>query len=826
MSHTFELLAPAGGPEQLRAALAAGADALYLGFGHHFNARRGAVSFDDETFAAACRQAHLAGARVYVTVNVVIKTDEMTRALALVRRAWLLGADAFIIQDWGLLDEVRRRWPQIEVHVSTQANVHDARGVAWCRERWGVERVTLSRELSLPEIGRISREGVELEGFAHGALCFCYSGICMMSSLGGGRSAHRGGWAQPCRLPYDVVDASGALVGPTGTRPLCPKDYCTVDRLDELAQAGLSSLKLEGRLKAPDYVHAVVRAYRSALDEREGAATELSPAQRERLLRRAFNRDFTSAYLDGASDNAMMSYERSNNRGELVGTVVATRDLGSSRVWRGGSNGGRERSRKVTRAEVDVLLDAPVGKGDLLEVRPVDDPSQFLTTNASRDAQVGEVLTCRTPRPMDPGCPVRVIRSQAALDAAVRVARSDIPRKRTVDVRVEARLGEPFVVELRCVDDERLVARAEGPVVEPARTRPLTREDLIEHVGRMGGSAVEPRSFEVVLDEGCGLSFAQVHSVRAEACRHLVDSILAPYAARELSQTPTPTRVANEALRRAAALAEAPVAAPEVCALVAGPAAARAARAAGATRLYANAGAPAPAGGAEDMQVVPVLDEVCREGDHARLDRWMMPGKAVAVGNVSELALAAAAGALPEVRGCIPVHNTSALVALEEAGACGLWLSPEVSLAEIAEVTRGARVPVGIAVRGRTRAMTSEHCVLQVAGRCIHNCAACSLRARDLRLRNDKGDLFPVRTDLQGRSRIYASRPLDATPEIPALMEAGVRRFLVDATLLTPEQAAEATREVVAQLARAEQGEEPLARLAGHTSGHLLQPIS
>ncbi len=182
-----ELLAPAGGPEQFNAALAAGADAIYCALGSDFNARRGAHNFNYETFGRACRDAHLVGCRVYVTVNVVIRTDEMPRALALVRKAWLLGADAFIIQDWGLLMEVRRRFPQMECHVSTQANVHDARGVAWCRDL-GVGRVTLSRELSVDEIAMIAREGVELEGFGHGALCFCYSGVCMMSSLKGNRS--------------------------------------------------------------------------------------------------------------------------------------------------------------------------------------------------------------------------------------------------------------------------------------------------------------------------------------------------------------------------------------------------------------------------------------------------------------------------------------------------------------------------------------------------------------------------------------------------------------------------------------------------------------
>ena len=132
--------------------------------------------------------------------------------LELVRRAWRLGADAFIIQDWGLMAEIRRRWPEVETHVSTQANVHDARGVAWCRDVWGADRVTLSRELSLAEISRIAEEGVELECFGHGALCFCYSGVCLMSSMNGGRSANRGLCAQPCRLPYDLIDEDGNVM--------------------------------------------------------------------------------------------------------------------------------------------------------------------------------------------------------------------------------------------------------------------------------------------------------------------------------------------------------------------------------------------------------------------------------------------------------------------------------------------------------------------------------------------------------------------------------------------------------------------------------------
>ena len=825
-----ELLAPAGGPEPFNAALAAGADAIYCGLGNDFNARRGARNFTDETFRAACRSAHLAGARVYVTMNVAVSTDELPRVLELARRAWVLGADALIIQDWGLLAEVRRTWPQIETHVSTQANVHDARGVAWCRDL-GVNRVTLSRELSLPEIARISQEGVELECFGHGALCFCYSGVCMMSSLAGGRSANRGLCAQPCRLPYDLVDETGRVVSAPGrTRPLCPKDYCTMDDLAEMRDAGVGSLKVEGRMKAPDYVYSVVSAYRGALEAlASGDEDGTADAMRHRQLRRAFNRDFTDSYLFGTADDGMMSYERSNNRGELVGDVISSHKLEDSLVRHGGGDGGRTRTRRLTRADVSLHLTAPVGEGDLLELRPLDDPSQFLTVFAHGDAAAGETITCRASRPMPVGSTVRVIRSRLAMDAAADAAARDVPRKRRVTVRVVARIGSPFTVEL-ATEDGRASARAEGPVVEKARTKAVTLEDLIEHVGRMGQSPFEPVSFDVDMDEGCGMGFSSVHGVRAEACRLLEEELLRTYAAREDATAQAPSA---ECVRTRLALvrAETGIARPtpetsvaaEACALVATPESAEAALAAGASRVYATA--DDLASGTWPQGVIPWLDEVCREGDHDHLDPWVRPGKPVGVGNVSELALAHGLGALPEVRACVPVHNESTVVALEAAGAAGLWLSSELTLDEVCALARFSSVPVGLVVTGRARAMTSEHCVLSTTGACAHDCTRCPQRARRFSLRDIDGNLLPVRTDIHGRSRIWAAHPLDATPQAAELVSSGVTRLMADATLLSPAETAFSVERVVRAIVAVREGRRPAPRMQGATSGHLFTGI-
>lgn len=784
-----ELLAPAGGPEPFAAALAAGADAIYCGMGS-FNARRKATNFTDEAFEQACRAAHLAGSRVYVTVNIVIKESEMSDALQLIHRCSTLGADAFIIQDWGLFFEVKRTMPSIETHISTQANIHDDRGTLWCREQ-GADRVTLSRELSIDEIAAIhdAAPDVDLEVFSHGAICFCYSGLCLLSSFAmAGRSANRGMCAQPCRLPYELIDENGRALSPAGReRALCPRDTNTSQLVRRLYDAGAASLKLEGRMKAPDYVYSIVDVYRHQIDDMlaDVSTSKDEDAARQRQLKRCFNRDFTHAYQDGTSGDEMMSYERSNNRGQIVGTVLGSRP--ANRDVRGLKPDDRRRRAAIARIE----LFEPVGKGDLLELRHDNEFDQFLTTIAADDAAAGDVIECRVPRSMPEGCRVRVIRSQRAIDAA----------------------------------GAALTATATGFTVEAAKTRAVEASDLVEHVGRMGSSPFEAASFEVALDEGCGMGFSAVHKVRAAACKALEEAILAPYAERaktlELPAIVTSdSRPAPEHYRDE----------PQICATVTSLEAAEAARAEGATRIYMTTDAldAAKLSPADTFEqgIVPVLDEICRAVDHERVDPWINAGATVAVGNISELAVASQAGATAEVRSCLPVHNTPCMEALAERGAGAFWLSPEITLDEIVSLGATAPAALGITVFGRPRVMTSEHCILQVANGCIHDCANCRLRARKLSLKNIDGKVMPVRTDIHGRSRLYDAYPIDLTPQVPQLLDAGVRRLMVDGTLLETDEVGRAVARVRRAVEAAYASRKPAARLRGATSGCMFVGIS
>ena len=811
-----ELLAPAGGPEPFYAALAAGADAIYCGMGS-FNARRKADNFTDESFEAACRAAHLAGSRVYVTVNIVIKDEEMSEALSLVDRCWRLGADAFIIQDWGLFFEIRRLMPEVETHISTQANIHDARGTAWCKEA-GADRVTLSRELSIDEIAIIhDAVDIELEVFSHGAICFCYSGVCLLSSFTSrGRSANRGMCAQPCRLPYELIDETGRSWSKPGReRALCPRDTCTADKLPRLLDAGAHALKLEGRMKAPDYVHSIVSAYRAQLDDilADREISDETAQARYRQLKRCFNRDFTSEYQEGRSGDEMMSYERSNNRGQIVGEVLGSKPLGNTK-------GLKPDDKRRRAAWTKLRLSEPVSKGDLLELRHDDEFDQFLTAIAPEDALAGDIIECRTARPMPAGALVRLIRSQAALDAAEAALKRPVARKRAVDVRVVAHLGQPFTVELTCIDDPALSGRAEGFTVESAKTRAVSAEDLVEHVGRMGSSPFEAISFDIQLDEGCGMGFSAVHKVRAAACEALERSILAPYAERVNHLMVQSDPVCPADLNDLG----------EVCALVTSLNAAAAARKAGAARVYMTvddllAEGLSPASCSAEG-VIPVLDEVSRELDHERLDPWFTPGAPAAVGTISELALGAEIGSVVELRSCIPVHNVPCMRELAARGAHAAWLSPELTLAEIERIApQRGEMTLGLMVLGVPRVMTSEHCILQVAGACIHDCANCRLRARDFKLKNIDGRMLPVRTGLNGRSNLYDGVQLDATPQIPQLLRAGVTRFLVDGTLMNIDMLSRSVARTNRALEAARSGRTPDKRLPGTSSGCLFQGV-
>lgn len=265
----LELLAPCGDWEAFMAAVENGADAVYVG-GKLFNARQYASNFDEEKIKEVIHYAHVRDVNVYQTMNILISDSEMREALKALERSYLAGIDGVIVQDIGLASLIRKLYPDLALHASTQMTVYNLQGVKLLEEL-GFKRVVLARELSLEEIQYITENtSLEVEVFVHGALCVCYSGQCLMSSIIGGRSGNRGKCAQPCRLPYQLLEVGegSGLPQRKANRGyfMSPKDLCSVDILDKIIKSGVKSLKIEGRMKSAEYVATVVRIYRKYLD--------------------------------------------------------------------------------------------------------------------------------------------------------------------------------------------------------------------------------------------------------------------------------------------------------------------------------------------------------------------------------------------------------------------------------------------------------------------------------------------------------------------------------------------------------------------------------
>lgn len=315
----LELLAPAGSLKTLKAVIHAGADAVYLG-GSMFGARAYANNFNEEELLEAIRFGHIHGRKIILAVNTLLKEYELGQLYDYLRPYYEAGVDAVIVQDMGVMEFIKTHFPNLPIHTSTQMTITNVEGARLLKEQ-GVERVVTAREMSLEEIPRIHDEvGVELESFIHGALCYCYSGQCLFSSIIGGRSGNRGRCAQPCRLSYEVLQGEKSLTGHHATPILSLKDMCTLPFLYELADHGVYSFKIEGRMKTPEYAAGVVSIYRKYMDSYlDGSRIPVEKKDIRALLELGNRGGFTNGYYYHHNDSDMLSGESaSHNKSEGV----------------------------------------------------------------------------------------------------------------------------------------------------------------------------------------------------------------------------------------------------------------------------------------------------------------------------------------------------------------------------------------------------------------------------------------------------------------------------------------------------------------------------
>ena len=787
----MELLSPAGSFEALQAAVCAGADAVYLG-ATAFSARASAANFDDETLPRAVSYAHMAGVKVLVTVNTLIFPREMDDAVALVQRLRDAGADGLIVQDLGLAEALcARLGPDVPLHASTQATVHNLPGIQEMARR-GFRRVVLARELSLKELAPLCRESpVELEVFAHGALCVSCSGACLMSSMIGGRSGNRGRCAQPCRLPYRLLcggrdEAQGTL--------LSPRDLMTLPFLGELRQLGVASLKIEGRLKRPEYVTLTTRAYRRALDAREELGHyEPTPDCLDALMR-IFNRGgFSRGYFYGVQDARLIHAAQSGHTGVEVGRVA-----------------------DASAGLVD--LEEPLCPGDGLQLRPSGEGIAY----AGRPQAPGRVRLA-LPRGVSTG--ERLFKTTDA--RLMEAARCDgqLPRR-------------PLVLEAELIPGRlpRLTLRADGlsvtvqgdEPVQAARSRALTREDAARQLGKTDTYPWQLSSL-TLQGEGAFMPVSALNALRRQGLEALAQALLE-------ARRPPWSRSAAPAKPGPPAAAFIPSPSPEQMARVLTADKAEPALAAVADGVYLSP---------EDWAALPAAESFTalrRFGKPLwlQLPLWLtdqsldqllcrlLPLQPVLDGLLAPN-LGTACYFLRQgfaVAGDAPLNatNTATVRSLLGLGLTRITLSPELTCAQAREAAQAEAPRCEGLIHGPVALMHLVHCPLRAARGLSgtgEGCRACG--EAPLGLRDRKGLVFPLRHTRLARCQmtLYNALPLDTSAALDRLPALGAWRL----TFL--DEPAAQVAEAVALYRRLRDGEgvPPLSSDHPHTTGHWFRGV-
>ncbi|WP_346937080.1 U32 family peptidase [Clostridium sp.] len=489
----IELLAPGGSKESIYAAVQGGADAIYMG-GSKFSARAYANNFNEEELIEVVNYCHIYNVKVYIAFNTVIKEEELDEALEYGKFLYEIGVDAIITQDMGLFKIIKEAIPDFEIHASTQMTIHNGEGALFLKNE-GFQRIVLSRELSLDEIRYISKDlDIETEIFVHGALCISYSGQCLMSSVIGGRSGNRGRCAQPCRLPYTIISKSrgesreGYL--------LSPKDTCTIEEIKSLVESGTSSLKIEGRMKKPEYVSGVVTTYREAIDSvYDNKKFDIAP--KKVMLNQLFNREgFSKAYLKGNIGRDMMAYNCPKNTGVFLGTVEKDLTI---------------KLQKDIRAQDGVRTDN----------------SGFTITNIIKGKEkVKEAYK---------GEKVKLIPTKYRAGDKVYVT-SDTELLTRLQKNYEDIYGVklPLTIKVRFVPGERFYLstiyqgkefEAYGENVEIASNKPMDKESVIKNLNKLGDTPFKLENIEFENFEEGFLRVSSINSVRRDFIEEIINYV-------------------------------------------------------------------------------------------------------------------------------------------------------------------------------------------------------------------------------------------------------------------------------------------------------------
>lgn len=818
---TIELLAPAGSWEALEAAVNAGADAVYMG-GKAFGARQYASNFDREEMQKAVYFAHMHRVMLYITVNTLVDDSELKELADYLLFLNNVGIDGIIVQDLGVIRLARQIVPDLPLHASTQMTVTNSAGVELAAQA-GMERVVLARELSLDEINKICHgTDTEIEVFIHGALCVCYSGQCLMSSLIGGRSGNRGRCAQPCRLPYKLVNASGddLLEGKdAGQYLLSPKDMNTLEILPQLIEAGVASYKIEGRMKRPEYVAVVVDAYRRAIDSYL-AGDYTVPEQDLANIEQIFNRDFTTAYLLGRPGKEMMSDRRPNNRGVLVGRVVKL---------------DKVKNKATIKLDKELHLDDGLefwvsvgGRVGATVTSLLQNGEEVITaaagTQVTIDVPHGIKINDRVFRTFD----------NQLMTYAAQFFGEKAKRRIPVSAMVTAKLGSPMTVLL--TDDEGNTGYGETAfIVEAARKHALNEETVRKQLDRLGTTEYELADLVLECDENVMVPMSEINEARRLAAEALDAVRLEAFAPARPQRHKVPRELVPQEKISRSRHAMLTVHADT-------PAKAQVALGAGADYIIFGGDvfnsdqltekdyrAVAEVVRSYGKSWAVATPRIVKEGQlpyFAKLfSLWeALQPDAVYISNNGLWQLA-------KKRGCkvplwadmsLNIYNDQNLEFWREHGAVGATLSAELTMAQVEHLAAVSPVSVECMVQGRIEMMVSEYCVGGSFLGDLHQ-GACKNNCREQLFLSDRKDAqFPIVTDQNCRMHILNAHDLSMLTNVKHMEAIGVQRLRMDARNYSNE----ATAELVALYKQVLNGyKEVSENLPRTTRGHYFRGV-
>ena len=766
----MELLAPAGTMENFMAALESGADAIYLG-GKVFNARAHAANFGIDELREAVRLAHILDVSVYVTVNILIGDTELKDLEQYIKDLDSIGVDAIIVQDLAVAEIAKRVAPNIHLHGSTQMTAATLDAVRFY-ESLGFTRVVLARELSLKEIQHICKHcKAEIEVFVHGALCVCYSGQCLMSSFIGGRSGNRGACAQPCRLPYELLDSKGESVLPKHEAYLLsPKDLNYSEHMNELVAAGVTSFKVEGRMKKVSYVRQVIGTYREILDE-----ASIHENQRKALAS-GFNRGFSTAYLEDTVGRQMMTVVAPNHQGKPIGESY------------------------TKKGEVYLSLTEPIEQGSLVKILQSNGSVTYYT--------VDDEWTCVSDT-LYKGRPAEGLAvGQLYLASTPKNTKSrglqEFTRKYDMSVYLSVGSnGETNYTELTAILDSGLSVTVTNEYVPAIANKvPTSLEKVTEQLGRLGNTLF--RLSYVDIPDGPYMWPASVlNALRRDAVTALETALITHHV--ESWQALQVTGDVDYDFKAQHELSY------DTCPMIS----ARVDEIEGVKAAIAG-GAQKIVFGGDRLSRTPyalsVYDEVaclCAQSDVIctfATPRVVKDDEVEAYKHTLE----AIVQAHPD---SISIHVPQALLWLRELGYTGaieadtglnifntptlhFWEqlhiscvnpSQELTLKQITELAKHSHVPIETMIHGYTEMMISEYCAIAsfVGTGSKVNCPMPCVK-ESYSLKDRKGEIFPIRTDPYCRMHIMNSHEMDMRAYVPMLLQKGISILRVDGRHMKP----------------------------------------